>query len=75
MLAEVIAFFGYVSLAIGMYMLGKDNIWGWWVYFLGSAIWFVNGFVIENLNMIVWNVIFCIINARGWFVWRKNARA
>jgi hypothetical protein len=71
-LTEITSFIGYTALALGMIMLNWKNIWGWWVYFFGSVIWFANGFLFENYNMIAWNVIFGIININGWRKWRRE---
>ncbi len=71
---EVFKYFGVDWLAmlftfIAIYLLGNKSRWGFLVMMCGNACWVVIGGLSASIAMVIANLVFFAMNARGWFNW------
>ena len=59
----------------GVYLIGSKNKYGFLVMMIASISWMTVGFMIQSLALILGSVVFFSLHVRGWFRWRRDARA
>lgn len=62
---------GYICIALGMFLLAKQIVWGWLVRFLGEAIWMYIGIKMKMSSVYIWSFIFLGMELYGFFSWLK----
>ena len=55
-----------------LYLLGEKNRWGFVVGMVGCLCWIMMGVLVNSIPQIIANIIFFIINLRGWIKWSKD---
>lgn len=54
---------------LAVYMLGNHSRWGFVVLMISNLCWTATGVLAESQAMIWGNVIFLVVNLRGWLKW------
>lgn len=57
---------------LGVYFLGNKNKYGFLLHFVGNLLWFGLGFLTQSLGLIIANVLFSLMNIRGFILWRRK---
>jgi hypothetical protein len=57
---------------IAIYALGNKQRHGFLIMIAGNCCWIILGFKFESLGMILANVIFFVMNTRGFIRWGKT---
>ncbi len=61
----------FMSLA-SIYLLGNKNRWGFLVFAMANAIWIFLGLTwMHSLGIAIGNIIFMLINLRGFWRWQQ----
>lgn len=57
---------------LGVWMLGNQRRLGFVIFSISNIIWVAFGLVLEKngVGVIVGNLLFLVINARGWLRWK-----
>ncbi|QDT64008.1 hypothetical protein V22_12380 [Calycomorphotria hydatis] len=76
---QLLEFYGFDWAAMflcfaAMWLIGNRNPWGFVVFMLGNTAWTVFGLFTGSIPVIVGNLGFVLINARGLHEWRKEQR-
>jgi len=71
--------YGLDWLAMGLtffaiYALGNKQRYGFCVMIAGNACWITLGFKFESLGMILANVVFLLMNLRGFARWGRSEK-
>lgn len=61
---------GYVIIFGGQWMIGDGSEWGWWVRIIGSALWAWLGYKLKLWSVVVFSIIGCGIDLRGFVQWQ-----
>lgn len=68
-------FFGhffYASLFLGMLLLSAKDYRGWVFRFLGEAGWIVIGLAMGMSSIVVWGIIFMVVDVWGYLEWSSD---
>ena len=68
--------FGHVAYALlfgGMFLVTKKLRAGWAIKGAGDVIWVAIGWQLGMTSIVMWGVGFVMMDALGWWRWRKNA--
>ena len=69
---DMLGHIGYLSIAVGMYIITLKNLWGFAFRFIGEVVWLVIGLMLGMSSLLVWGVIFMGIDIYGFMKWRKE---
>ncbi|MEM9982286.1 MAG: PnuC protein [Bacteroidota bacterium] len=78
---DFLKYYGLDWLGMGLsllvvYLLGNKNKYGFLVFVTANAIWIFLGFVLmSSLGIAVGNLVFLVMNLRGFFAWNKKQKA
>ncbi len=56
---------------IAVWLLGNQSRWGFASFVLANLIWLVVGSMAGSYGIVVGNVVFLIMNTRGFFRWKE----
>lgn len=78
MLEDNLYFLDWIAMVfafLGVWMLGNQKRNGFIIFSISNIIWVAFGFVMDEggIGVIAGNLIFLIINARGWLRWKATA--
>jgi nicotinamide riboside transporter PnuC len=59
----------------GVYLIGSKNRYGFLVMMVASLSWLTVGIFIGSLPLMLGSVVFFCLHMRGWFNWKREARA
>lgn len=60
---------------LAVYMLGNKNQYGFLVFAFSNIMWVFLGFSwMDSVGMAVGNIIFFIVNVRGYYSWVKESK-
>lgn len=60
---------------LAVYLLGNKNKWGF-IYFIASnSLWLWVGFMMDSFGIIAGNLVFLVLNTRGYLRWVREGRA
>lgn len=62
----------YLCLFLGMYLLAKKKKVGWFFRFVGELGWTSLGLALGLSSIVIWGIIFMVIDAFGYYHWRKH---
>ena len=54
---------------VAIYLLGNQSKAGFVTMMCGNSCWVAVGFMTSSVAMIIANVVFLLMNARGWMKW------
>ncbi len=57
---------------IAIYLLGNKSRFGFVTMMCGNACWVVIGVLTSSIAMVIANLVFFVMNARGWFKWADD---
>jgi hypothetical protein len=58
---------------LAVYLLGNKNKLGFISFSIANTVWIIVGFFLMNsLGIAIGNIVFLIMNVRGFFSWNKN---
>ncbi|MTI09555.1 MULTISPECIES: PnuC protein [Curvivirga] len=61
---------------LGAYMLGNKNQYGFIVFAISNVMWIFLGLTwMTSIGMAIGNLVFCLINLRGYWNWRQQKLA
>lgn len=75
---SIIAYYGLDWLGMGLsllavYQLGNKNKFGFINFIIANLIWvFLGIFMMDSIGLTIGNIVFLIMNARGYFNWNKD---
>lgn len=58
--------------ALGVYLLGSNNIWGWILASIGSVIWCIYAITTNQIPLLLLNLVFFTLDGRGFYNWYKE---
>lgn len=64
---------GTAFILSGLWLIGSKKRIGFLVGIVGCLFWAVYGLQHSILSILVVNIIFVFVNARGWFRWADNS--
>ena len=70
---EPVEILGYVAMVLiwtGLYLLTIKRRIGWLSGLAGCLLWIVYGLALALWPILITNVVFCIINTRGYLKWK-----
>lgn len=70
--ADLLGYLGYSILSIGIFLIGRKKISGWYFRALGDAVWICIGFSIPLTSMWIWGFVFLGMEVYGYRTWRKK---
>ncbi len=60
---------------LAVYMLGNKNKYGFLVFAFSNVMWVFLGFSwMESIGMAIGNIVFFVVNVRGYFSWVKESK-
>jgi hypothetical protein len=68
---DIAGHFAYVFLAVGAYLLGKKNKWGWVCHMAGGLAWIIIGVLMGWTSIWMWGILFMFIDIKGFWTWWK----
>lgn len=63
----------YVALVAGQLAITRRRAWGWALRLAGSLGWAVLGVDLGLSSVVLWSLIFAVVDARGWWAWRSES--
>ena len=69
---DMLGHIGYLSIAVGMYLVTLKNSWGFAFRFFGEVVWLVIGLLLGMSSLLIWGVIFMGIDIYGFVKWRRE---
>jgi hypothetical protein len=58
---------------LAVYLLGSKNKLGFISFSIANTVWiFVGFFLMNSLGIAIGNIVFLIMNIRGFFSWNRN---
>lgn len=72
---DLLGHLGYASIMIGMVLLARRNAYGWVARLLGDAGWVALGFVLGMSSIVLWGLVFVLLDIVGWLKWRSEAKS
>lgn len=58
---------------LAVYLLGQKNPWGFVSFIVSNLLWVAVGVLAESTGIIIGNLVFLGLNARGLLKWRREA--
>lgn len=65
----------YVFIFAGILLLAQKRQLGWVMRFIGEVGWMLLGIALGMSSVVIWGVIFTIMDLYGYWSWRKDAHA
>ena len=72
MIPDLIGHFGYILLALGTFLLGKNRKTGWLFRIIGEILWIGIGLHINMTSIVLWGFIFIYLDIKGYITWQKR---
>jgi len=60
---------GYISLLVGVYLVGSKIVWGWGFYVVGCAVWIYIGTKLEMTSVWIWQTVAALNGILAWWRW------
>jgi len=70
---DIFGHVGYVFIAVGLLLLGREYKSGWLFRLVGELIWVLIGIEMHMSSIYIWSSIFMGLDILGYMRWRKNA--
>jgi hypothetical protein len=70
---DIAGHFSYISVALGMWCLARQNRLGWAFRFIGEAGWVAIGLYMGMSSIWLWGILFMGIDFYGYKQWEKNS--
>lgn len=71
---DLFGHFGYASIMVGMFLLARRNAYGWAARLLGDSVWVALGFALGMSSIVLWGLVFMMVDIIGWRKWRQRAQ-
>jgi len=69
---EAIGFSAFFVSVIGCILIARKSEYGWWLYIVSSALWFLNARYMSSLAMTISSATSCILNVYILWSWRRK---
>ena len=69
-LPDVLGHLSYMGILGGTLLLAKKNKYGWMCRSIGDIGWTCVGLMTGMSSLIIWGVIFCLNDLRGFLIWK-----
>lgn len=73
---SIAGFIGYMGIGLGIFLIGRGNHWGLFSQMIGSVIWFVTGWFMQDgwFPIVFWNGIFTFTCGYGFLRLHKEKK-
>lgn len=65
----------YVFIFAGILLLARKRVSGWVFRFIGEVGWMLLGVALGMSSVVIWGIIFTVMDLYGFWSWRKSAAA
>ena len=69
---DILGHVAYSSLAFGMFLLARKNLWGWVFRFIGEVGWLWIGVQMGMSSIWTWGLLFLAMEVYGFWSWRRD---
>jgi len=60
--------------SIGLFFVGKKNLWGFAVMLLTETLWFIYSFTTHQYGFVFGGVLYCTMYVKAFIHWRKDEK-
>lgn len=69
---DLLGHIGYAFLLGGHFLIARKNKWGFTARIVGGIIWALLGIPLEMYSIVIWSILFTILDIKGFYHWSKN---
>lgn len=69
---DIAGHLGYALVMVGVFLLSRHQVLGWLFRCAGEVVWLVVGVYMGMSSIVVWGVVFVLMDLYGFWSWKTN---